>query len=230
MRTSTLRSSLLLAAWACAVLCASARSALAEDSAHASELQRAKQCFTQGQAAYKRGAFAEARDGFLCAYELAPSPELAWNLGRVYERVGEAAESIRYYQLYLSMAPNDAREHHAVEQRIAALQALLERQRASIRAALPSSAELNQEARTFFERGVKLYARGRYEAALVAFTAALRASGAPELRYNLAVTAERLGQAQDALDHYRAYLAALPEAEDKAEVAARIDALRARAR
>jgi tetratricopeptide (TPR) repeat protein len=225
----TLRRRCMLAVWACALQCLAVTHALAEDTAQGARIERARQCFMQGQAAYGRGELDKARDGFRCAYDIAPSPELAWNLGRVYERMGEPAESIRYYRLYLSTAPADARERKDVERRIAKLQALSERQHAGIRAALPSNAELSQEARTFFERGVKLYAHRRYEAALVAFTAALRASGAPELRYNLAVTAERLGQAQDALDHYRAYLAALPNAEDKADVTARIDALRARA-
>lgn len=43
-----------------------------------------------------------------------------------------------------------------------------------------------------------------------------------------ALTSERLRQPGDALDHFRAYLAARPDAEDKADVETRIAALRAR--
>jgi tetratricopeptide (TPR) repeat protein len=201
-----------------------------EPKLNAASVAKAKQCFSDAQAAYERGQLDRARDGFRCAYDIAPSPELAWNLGRVHERMGDATESVRFYELYLAASPKDAPERVDVEQRIVAQQALAERQRAQVRDTLPSNADLSKEARTFFQRGVKLYQQRRYAAALAAFSAALRASNAPELRYNLALTSERLGQLQDALDHYRAYLAAVPNANDHAAITAHVDALRAQLR
>lgn len=200
----------------------------AQDAGRGLSVARAKACFETAQQAYAEGKLPAAREGFTCAYELAPSPELAWNLARVYERMGEVSQSIRFYRLYLASTPADARTRKDVEHRVAALEALRQRQSAQVKSELPSEVQLGEEARAFFVRGVKLYRRGRYDAALVAFSAALRLSGAPELRYNLAVTAERLGQLSDALDHYRAYLAARPDADDHAEIQARIDSVRAK--
>lgn len=215
---------------ACTLLALTCASAAAEDAAGPSdparELARAKQCFEAAQAAYAKGKLAEAREGFTCAYVIEPSPELAWNLARVYERMGDPSQSIRFYVLYLESDALKPSERAAIEQRLAALEALRERQRAQVKGELPSQHELGDEAQTFFEHGVKLYRRGRYEAALAAFTAALRVSGAPELHYNLAVTSERLQRPSDALDHFRAYLAARPDADDKADVEARVAKLR----
>lgn len=228
-RSVSLSGSVLVWAWVWACVCAvwPVSAALAEDPPRDARIAEAKKCFTDAQAAYTQGELPKARDGFRCAYDIAPSAELAWNLARVHERMGDVAESLRFYELCLAAGPKDEHERKEIERHIAALKALAERQTAQIRDVLPSQAELSAEARAFFMRGVKLYQRRRYDAALAAFTAALRASGAPELRYNLAVTAERLGQRQDALDHYRAYLTALPNAADKATVTARIDTLRA---
>jgi tetratricopeptide (TPR) repeat protein len=142
--------------------------------------------------------------------------------------MGDATQGIRYYELYLKSDAAKPAERAEIEKRIAALSELRDRQRAQVKAAPPSQSELGAEARAFFERGVKLYRRGKYDAALVAFSAALSASGAPELHYNLAVTSERLRRPSDALDHFRAYLAARPNAEDRADIEARIAALRAK--
>ncbi len=194
---------------------------------HDEELRHAKQCFAAARTAYAAGKLAEARDGFTCAFELAPSPELEWNLARVYERMGDANQGIRFYLLYLDSSALKAEERVSIERRVAALEELRDRQRQQVKGQLPSERELGSEARAFFDRGVKLYHRGNYVAALVAFAAALRASGAPELHYNLAVASERLHKPSDALDHFRAYLAAKPDADDKADVETRIAALRA---
>jgi tetratricopeptide (TPR) repeat protein len=114
-----------------------------------------------------------------------------------------------------------------VQARITALLDLGQRQRASIKLNPEEQRRaLSDEARAFFDRGTRLYSAGHYKAAAAAFTAALQLSDAPELHYNLAVAAERLGDVADALDHYRAYLEALPEAPDRVEVLARLDALR----
>jgi tetratricopeptide (TPR) repeat protein len=196
--------------------------------ASAAELQhKARACFDAAQAAYLAGQLDEALRGFGCAFALQPSAELAWNLARVAERMGDVEKGVRYYQEYLTRSEHvGARERRQVEARIQALRELAARQASAIKAQ-PDLAGLSKEARVFFERGVKLYRRGQYASASAAFGAALQLSNAPELRYNLALTSERLGQKQDACDHYLAYLAAAPDAPDQQFVNARVTELRA---
>ena len=189
--------------------------------------QLAQHCFERAQAAYFEGRLAEARRGFECAYKQLPSPEMAWNLARVNERMGEVEAGVRYFREYLATAKISAREKRRVQERIQALVELGQRQASTLKLNPEEQRQaLGEEARAFFDRGTKLYAGGHYKAAAAAFTAALQLSDAPELHYNLAVTSERLGETADALDHYRAYLDALPEAPDRGEVLARLDALR----
>jgi tetratricopeptide (TPR) repeat protein len=185
----------------------------------------ARECFRSAHAAYVAGDLSTALAGFKCAYEAAPSPELHWNLARVYERMGEADESIAHYRAYLAETEVTPKERKRIETRLKALAELRERQRAPIDRAKPSAEALSAEARVFYDRGVKLYRAEQYQAALAAFSAALQMSSAPELHFNLAVVSERLGKTQDAVDHYRAYLAARGDAEDRGQVESRIAAL-----
>jgi tetratricopeptide (TPR) repeat protein len=94
----------------------------------------------------------------------------------------------------------------------------------------PTSDEVTAEARTFFERGVAMFRRRRYDAALTAFTAAYRFSPLPEVIYNLAVVSERTEHLQDAIDYYREYLRAMPTDPDRASIEATVAALQARLR
>lgn len=188
-------------------------------------LDAARACFRSAQAAYAAADLAAALEGFQCAHRLAPSPELHWNLARVYERMGEADQGILHYRAFLDSAKVARRERRQVEARIAALVELRSRRIASHTVPMPTPDALSAEARTFYERAVKLFGLRQYQAALAAFTAALRMSGAPELHFNLAVTSERLGRLRDARDHFRAYLDARGDAVDRAAIEARIRAL-----
>ena len=85
-----------------------------------------------------------------------------------------------------------------------------------------------EQARADFERGAALYRAGDFRAALAAFEAAQARAPAPQALFNIARCQERLGQLADAVDSYSAYLAAAPEAPDRATVTARIDELRRR--
>jgi tetratricopeptide (TPR) repeat protein len=189
---------------------------------------RARECFDAAQTAYLAGRLDEARRGFECAYaQLPSSAELIWNLARVCERMGDVEYGVRYFREYLARAKTNPRERRGIEARIRALLDLEARQSAHPKPGPEVNAALSGEARNFFVRGAKLYRAGHFEAAAVAFTQALQLSNAPELHYNLAVASERMGNYQDAFDHYRAYLAASPEAQDRGEVEARIAELRA---
>jgi hypothetical protein len=90
---------------------------------------------------------------------------------------------------------------------------------------LPSDVE---QARADFERGAALYRAGDFRAALAAFESAQALAPAPQALFNIARCQERLGQLADAVDSYTAYLAAAPDAPDRAAVTARIDELRTR--
>lgn len=85
-----------------------------------------------------------------------------------------------------------------------------------------------EQARADFERGAALYRAGDFRAALAAFEAAQARAPAPQSLFNIARCQERLGQLADAVDSYTAYLAAAPDAPDRAAVTSRVRELRAR--
>jgi tetratricopeptide (TPR) repeat protein len=190
-------------------------------------IERARRLFVEATEHYQAGRLDEALARFLQAWRIVPGPELAYNVARTYERMGEARRGIEFYRQYLARARPDAAERADVERRIAELEAVAQRQRAQIIATPPSQDELTDEARTFFERGVTMFRRRRYEAAMEAFTAAYNFARLPEVIYNLAVTAERLGRTQDAIDYFREYARSLPrESAERTMIDRRIARLR----
>ncbi|MCZ7677389.1 MAG: hypothetical protein M5U28_00875 [Sandaracinaceae bacterium] len=73
-----------------------------------------------------------------------------------------------------------------------------------------------------------MFRRRRYDAAMAAFTAAYNFARLPEVIYNLAVTAERLGRTQDAIDYFREYARTLPrESVERPLIDRRVEQLRA---
>ena len=192
------------------------------------QVARARVLFTEGQAAYDAGRFQEAVEKLRAAYEITSSPELAFNVARVYERMSEYTEAIRYFRIYLRQGRPEADARTDVEQRIAALREAERRSRDQVFTAPPSDDELTREARTFFTRGVAMFRRHEYEAAMQAFTAAHRFAPLPEVLYNMAVVAERLGAPRDAIDYYREYLRLRPTAPDRGFVEREIQRLRGR--
>jgi len=85
----------------------------------------------------------------------------------------------------------------------------------------------DQEARALFDAGEIAYADGRYDAALTEFRQAFELSGRQELLYNIGLAAERLRRDQEALDAYRAYIEARPDAANRAAIESRIHILEA---
>lgn len=191
---------------------------------------RARDLFTRGVAAYEAGRLDEAADLLAQADALLPSPELAFNIGRVYERMGRVAEAETYYRRYLRDAAPDDAVRADVEARIAALEELERRHRDAVMSLPPSSDEMTAEAQRFFERGVAMFRRRRYDAALAAFTAAYRFAPLPEVIYNLAVASERTEHFGDAVDYYREYLRARPTDPDRPSIERTIRELQARDR
>ncbi len=195
------------------------------------QVEQARNLFVEGTQHYQAGRLDEALELFLGAWRVVPSPELAYNVARTYERMGDAQHGVEFYRHYLQQAAPDAAERQEVERRIGELEAIAQRQREQIIALPPSQDELTQEARTFFERGVAMFHRRRYEAAMAAFTAAYNFARLPEVIYNLAVTAERLERTQDAIDYFREYARSLPrESAERPMIDRRVEQLRARQR
>ncbi len=195
------------------------------------QVEQARALFVEGSGHYQAGRLNEALDRFLAAWRLVPSPELAYNVARTYERIGDAQHGVEFYRHYLREAAPDDAERANVERRITELEAIARRQREQIMTVPPSQDELTQEARTFFERGVTMFRRRRYDAAMAAFTAAYNFARLPEVVYNLAVTAERLGRTQDAVDYFREYARSLPrESAERAMIDHRVEQLRAQRR
>jgi len=190
-------------------------------------VQRARALFVAGQRAYDAGDFAQAAEKMRAAWELFHSPALAFNAARVYERMSEYQPAIRFFRMYLRHGHPTDQERADVESRITALQEAEQRQRDQVFTAPPSGDELTNEARTFFMRGVTMFRGGHYQAAMEAFTAAQRFAPLPEIFYNMAVTAERLGSTRDAMDYYREYLRVRPNAPDRGHVESEVARLRA---
>lgn len=187
--------------------------------------ERARGHFERGHLAYREGRLKDALLDLQRAYALAPSAELAYDLGRVCERLGEADLAIAYFSTYRDSAALAGPERAALERRLTALRALHKRQQSPLLQPPPSNAALTADARAFFARGIKLFGQGHYAAALAAFEAASGQDAPAELAYDMALTAERLGRLADAIDYYREYLRKAGEPADAARVQAHIEAL-----
>ncbi|MEZ4472685.1 MAG: tetratricopeptide repeat protein [bacterium] len=83
------------------------------------------------------------------------------------------------------------------------------------------------QAQALFQKGAEAFRAEHFEEALRYFEAARTLDPAPVLTYNIARAHEEMGQAQAAIDAYRAYLQAAPDAEDRADVERRIRVMRA---
>lgn len=216
--------SLLIASGAIACVAIAPGSASAQDAA---AMSRAQTLFAQGITAYEAGRLDEAARLLREADGIVHSPELSFNIARVYERMGDPPEAIRWFTRYLREAHVTDVERADIERRIAAMRELERRMRDQVMTIPPTTDEMTQEARVFFERGVAMFRRRRYDAALQAFTAAYSFARLPEVIYNLAVASERVGHTQDAIDYYREYLRARPDGADRGMIERKVEQLRA---
>ncbi len=82
--------------------------------AHADDAATAKALFHAGADAYAAGKYRDAVDLFRRAYELDPRPELVYNIGQAYERLGDIPKALRSFRDYLRLTP-DAKDRPAVE-------------------------------------------------------------------------------------------------------------------
>lgn len=188
-----------------------------------SRLEHAKEYFIAGQKAYQQGLLEQALSDFQEANRLVPSAELAYNIGQVYEHLGNAAQAISFFTLYLSRSGENVTDGAKMRTRIDRLRQLERRQRNQI---LEAPARVVEQALADFKRGVALFVSGNYRNALSAFSAAARLDPVPELSYNMALTSERLGRWSNAIDYYSAYLQAENDIPDKKRIEAKIATLK----
>jgi tetratricopeptide (TPR) repeat protein len=80
--------------------------------------------YERGADAYAKGRFTDAIDLFLEADALAPSAALSFNIARAYEKIGDGAQTLRWYRDFRRRAP-DAKNGPEVDERIAVLESEL---------------------------------------------------------------------------------------------------------
>lgn len=83
------------------------------------------------------------------------------------------------------------------------------------------------EARAHYQAGVKLYSGGDYQGAIREFSAAQQLLPADLNNYNLALCYDKLGDADPAIQYYRAFLDKQPGTEKRAEIEASVSRLEA---
>jgi hypothetical protein len=83
------------------------------------------------------------------------------------------------------------------------------------------------DARAHYQSGVKLYSGGDYRGAIREFSAAQQIAPADLNNYNLALCYDKLGDAEPAVQYYRAFLDRQPNTDKRAEIEASISRLEA---
>jgi iron complex outermembrane receptor protein len=86
------------------------------------------------------------------------------------------------------------------------------------------------EARVHYQTGVKFYGAGDYRGAIREFSAAQQLAPADLNNYNLALCYDKLGDAEPAVQYYRAFLDKQPNSDKRAEIEASISRLEAASR
>jgi tetratricopeptide (TPR) repeat protein len=96
--------------------------ALCAAPAHAQiDTARARVVFQQAAKAYHTADYERAIKLFRRAYQLDPRPELIYNVGQAYEKLGNVPEALRWFRQYLRLAP-DAKDGATVQAGIASLE------------------------------------------------------------------------------------------------------------
>lgn len=102
-------------------------------------LEQARDHYKRGNELFARGDYEAAIAEFAEADNLAPSPTLEFNIALCYDRLGDRAEALRRYQLYLRAAPGAA-NRATVEAKIRRLQGELRQESEARAAAAPTAA------------------------------------------------------------------------------------------
>ncbi|MGE5731206.1 MAG: hypothetical protein ACM37U_04645 [Gemmatimonas sp.] len=180
----------------------------------AEQRRRARDLAERGQQAAILGDSVSARDQLRQAAQLDPSdPDLAYRLARANETAGAADDAATEYCRFLALAPT-APETAEAKEKVALL-------------ARPVMTGEARAAEATFRAGIAAYERGQMIEAQAGFNAAiLRQPNWADAYYDRALVLLRRGDRDAARSDLEQYLRLKPEADDRALVVARIDALR----
>jgi len=98
--------------------------------AHADDLQAARDHFERGTRLYDLGQYADAAKEYEAAYKAKDDPALLFNCGQAYRGAGEPERAVGFFKAFLRKMP-DAPNRAEVEARITELQRAIEIQRRS---------------------------------------------------------------------------------------------------
>jgi tetratricopeptide (TPR) repeat protein len=174
----------------------------------------ARRLAAQGREAALVGDVAEARAAFVRAAALNPADEqIAYDLGRAHEALGDAPAAIGELCRYLALSPQ-GRQAGDVQARI-------------LRLSPPGVTDAARRAQASFAAALAAYDRRRYGEAAAAFDAVLRAAPtASEALFDRALARIGLGQRSEAVRDLEGYLASAQAADDRAAVLRVIAVLR----
>lgn len=96
------------------------------------KLKRAEELFNNGRQLFKEGAYEAAILAFTESYELSKLPDILYNIGNSYEKIGDFANARKYLDQYRAYAPEKERE--TLTRRIQNLDARLREQDEKARA------------------------------------------------------------------------------------------------
>ncbi|MEP6834738.1 MAG: tetratricopeptide repeat protein [Gemmatimonas sp.] len=178
------------------------------------DVAEARRLSAAGQEAALVGDLKAARDNFVKAADLNPVDDrIAYDLGRAHEELADTTSAIGEYCRYLTLSPAGP-ESSDVRAR---LQQLVSK----------AAAQNAQDLLAKFRLGLFLYDSARYDAAERAFDDVVqKAPSASEGYFNRGLMRAAVGSRAEALKDFEAYLAAVPAADDRAEVASTISILR----
>jgi tetratricopeptide (TPR) repeat protein len=125
---------------AAALLCAGPSFAYAQQAAEAGAIndEEGRGLFVAGRAAYDEGRYADALMYFKRSYEVSQRPALLYNVGQAQDRLRLDAEALESFRQYVALQP-DAPNVKEANNRIRALEAILEREKQERAAAAPAT-------------------------------------------------------------------------------------------
>jgi len=171
------------------------------------DIAESSRLFDDGVKAYAEGRYGEALQAFDRAYELNPMGELRFDQAACLDKLGLRQLAAQRYEAYLAEVP-DAPDASRVRDHVSLLQ---ERAR--------------EAAEQAFARGQDSFAQGHWREASIAFAQEYEQLPLPDFLFDKAVALEKMGDRARAVESYRQYLSMKPDAEDVAQVNAKIEAL-----
>lgn len=153
--------------------------------------KKAERLFHEAQEAFQAGRYQTALERYEAAYELAPLPDILFNIAQSHRNLGQYDEAATKFRRFLRKRPK-ASNAAAVRRTIDQLEVLIE--------------------------ATDHFRQRRYERALESYRRAQKLEALPTIHRDVARTLEQLGRYQEAIDAYQKYLEERPKAEDRADV------------